>query len=297
VRTCKIKDILPRYYVGVEEFDRPFTQIDMLAEDIKARGIQQPIIVDRNLRLISGWRRLEAARWIGMKEVPFIAGDFYTVIAAIREEQANADPAFTVEMRALDKLKMINTLRILGEGERIKRRLQITHRAGKTRHGKGDQAPVPQPSTEEAIASVMRYEPASAYKIWGMMASHCLGAVHGKFGPHAKANEEAALEAMRIHQIGLDGHGPHCGAHATWEIYRKLSTKVEPQDMRTWETGIAAIQQQLEHLHLLAEQLHTPPRELTVEQAVLWGDQISSQLKPFRVLAGKLRGLNKGENP
>lgn len=61
----------------------PKSQIEQVAASIKEFGFNQPIVVDKNNVLIVGHGRLEAAKLLGLKEVPFITAD-------LTEEQAMA---------------------------------------------------------------------------------------------------------------------------------------------------------------------------------------------------------------
>lgn len=58
-------------------------QIQQLANSIKEFGFNQPVVVDKDGVLIVGHGRLEAAKFLGFKEVPAITLD-------ISEEKANA---------------------------------------------------------------------------------------------------------------------------------------------------------------------------------------------------------------
>lgn len=58
-------------------------QVQMVANSIKEFGFNQPIVIDKNNVVIVGHGRLEAARLLGMKEVP-------TVTVKLSEEQAAA---------------------------------------------------------------------------------------------------------------------------------------------------------------------------------------------------------------
>lgn len=51
-------------------------QIDLIAKSIKEFGFRQPIVIDKNKEIIIGHARLEAAKQLGLKDVPVIdAGD------------------------------------------------------------------------------------------------------------------------------------------------------------------------------------------------------------------------------
>lgn len=47
-------------------------QIDLIAKSIKEFGFRQPIVIDKNKEIIIGHARLEAAKQLGLKEVPVI---------------------------------------------------------------------------------------------------------------------------------------------------------------------------------------------------------------------------------
>ena len=47
-------------------------QIDLIAKSIKEFGFKQPIVIDKNNEVIIGHARLEAAKQLGLKEVPTI---------------------------------------------------------------------------------------------------------------------------------------------------------------------------------------------------------------------------------
>lgn len=49
--------------------------IDSLAESIEQFGFQQPIVVDKNLVIIAGHTRLEAALKLGLSKVPVLVAD------------------------------------------------------------------------------------------------------------------------------------------------------------------------------------------------------------------------------
>lgn len=61
----------------------PKKQIEQVAASIKEFGFRQPIVTDKDMVLIVGHGRLEAAKLLGLKEVP-------VVIADLTEEQAKA---------------------------------------------------------------------------------------------------------------------------------------------------------------------------------------------------------------
>lgn len=75
-----IKDILP-YEKNAKK--HPKKQVEQVAASIKAFGFNQPLVVDKNNVLIVGHGRLEAAKLLGLKEVPTITVD-------LTEEQAKS---------------------------------------------------------------------------------------------------------------------------------------------------------------------------------------------------------------
>lgn len=81
--------------------------VDYVAESIKEFGFKSPIIVDENNVIIAGHTRLEAAKKIGLKEVPVIKADDLT------PEQAKAFRLAdnkTAEFAEWDESKLINEL-------------------------------------------------------------------------------------------------------------------------------------------------------------------------------------------
>jgi ParB-like chromosome segregation protein Spo0J len=61
----------------------PMAHVKQVAASIKEFGFNQPIVVDKNNVIIVGHGRFEAAKMLGMKEVPFI-------MVNLTEEQAKA---------------------------------------------------------------------------------------------------------------------------------------------------------------------------------------------------------------
>ena len=61
----------------------PKKQIEQVAASIKEFGFRQPIVTDKDMVLIVGHGRLEAAKLLGLKEVPVLVAD-------LTEEQAKA---------------------------------------------------------------------------------------------------------------------------------------------------------------------------------------------------------------
>lgn len=75
-----IKDVLP-YEKNAKK--HPKKQVEQVAASIKEFGFNQPLVVDKNNVLIVGHGRLEAAKLLGLKEVPTITVD-------LTEEQAKS---------------------------------------------------------------------------------------------------------------------------------------------------------------------------------------------------------------
>lgn len=76
----KVSDIKP-YSKNAKK--HPKKQVEQVAESIKEFGFNQPIVVDKNNVVIVGHGRLEAAKLLGMTDVPTITVD-------LTDEQANA---------------------------------------------------------------------------------------------------------------------------------------------------------------------------------------------------------------
>lgn len=88
-----------------------YTELEGLAQSIRENGMLQPITVrrqsDKGYELISGERRLRAARVIGMERVPCIisgADSETSAILALMENLQRQDLNFFEEARALEKL-------------------------------------------------------------------------------------------------------------------------------------------------------------------------------------------------
>lgn len=64
-----IEDVKP-YQKNAKK--HPEKQIKLIAESIKRFGFDSPIIIDKNNEIIAGHGRLEAAKLLGLKEIPFI---------------------------------------------------------------------------------------------------------------------------------------------------------------------------------------------------------------------------------
>lgn len=50
----------------------PEKQIKQIADSIKEFGFNQPIVIDKNNEIVVGHGRYEAARTLGLKEVPIL---------------------------------------------------------------------------------------------------------------------------------------------------------------------------------------------------------------------------------
>ncbi|MBO4339749.1 MAG: ParB/RepB/Spo0J family partition protein [Clostridia bacterium] len=88
-----------------------FDELEELAQSIRANGIIQPLTVRKlesgEYELISGERRLRAARLIGMTKVPAIiidADEEQSTILSVLENIQRSDLSFFEEALALDKL-------------------------------------------------------------------------------------------------------------------------------------------------------------------------------------------------
>ena len=71
----KVSDIKP-YPKNARK--HPKKQIDLLVESIKRFGFDSPIIIDKNNEVIAGHGRLEAAKQLGMEDVPVIQKESLT---------------------------------------------------------------------------------------------------------------------------------------------------------------------------------------------------------------------------
>ena len=67
-----ISDLVP-YMNNAKKHDK--AQIENVAESIKRYGFVQPIVVDRNMEIIIGHCRLQAAKLLGMVEVPCLRAE------------------------------------------------------------------------------------------------------------------------------------------------------------------------------------------------------------------------------
>lgn len=81
VDSIKISEIKP---YGKNAKKHPQAQIEQIANSIKEFGFLQPVVVDKNNNLIVGHGRVEAAKLLGLEEVP-------TVLASdLTKEQVKA---------------------------------------------------------------------------------------------------------------------------------------------------------------------------------------------------------------
>lgn len=80
MKNVSIEQIIP-YEKNAKK--HPKKQIQQVANSIKEFGFNQPIVVDKNNVVIVGHGRLEAAKLLGLKEVPVLQVD-------LSEEQAKA---------------------------------------------------------------------------------------------------------------------------------------------------------------------------------------------------------------
>jgi hypothetical protein len=303
-QTCNPNEIKPRYYLGVDEFMRmgPQELEDKLAGNILTYGLRCPIIVDRDMNLISGGRRLTAVKRLGLKKIPIIIGDFKTVIAAMQAEQAYEDAeaakandmpgyqdaSFHFPMTTIEKLKMVLVLRTLTRPLILEARTHAARLGGKSRQGKPKGPSNRSAPLEDAIGTVARLGSSSSYRVMRRLMVPVFGeaAADPLFSIRTPPNEKAALAAIAAYDNGL-------GAHSVWEVYMSESNPLPPQPMKMWEQTVGAIIQHIDNLNPLIEGLNTPPLELTSEQARTWGNDISAKLAPLRVLVSQLRRTNE----
>lgn len=95
-----------------QRFD--FDELEGLAQSIRSNGIIQPLTVRRNdkgeYELISGERRLRAARMIGLTKVPAIVVDTdeeQSTVLSILENLQRQDLSFFEEAKAIDRLMTV----------------------------------------------------------------------------------------------------------------------------------------------------------------------------------------------
>lgn len=289
---CKPSEIKPRYYLGFEEFVRE-TSADAdnkLAGNLLNYGMRQPIIVDRNMGLVSGERRLRAAKQVGMKQVPFIIGDFHAIIAAMKAEQANADPEYTVEMGVIDKLKMIMVLRAVGKPTILAARAKISSDGGRKRHGLAPKGNAKAPITpEDDIQTVVGLGTPASCRVLRRFIVPVFGpaAEVGHYQIRTPPNREAALKALEEYERG------RVGSHNVWKLYLQLSNPLPPQPMKLWEQTIGAITEHVGNVGPMIDRLNTPPVEMTPEIALQWANDLAARMKPLRVLVSQLRRTNE----
>lgn len=103
------EDIFPNPNQPRKYFD--FTELEGLAQSIRENGIIQPVTVrpreNFGYELISGERRLRAARIIGMKEIPCVISEADTeksATLALIENLQRQDLSFFEEARAIENL-------------------------------------------------------------------------------------------------------------------------------------------------------------------------------------------------
>jgi len=75
IETLKITEIKP-YLKNAKK--HPKKQIEQIAASIKEFGFKQPIVVDKDNTLIVGHGRVEAAKLLGIEEVPVVVADDLT---------------------------------------------------------------------------------------------------------------------------------------------------------------------------------------------------------------------------
>lgn len=103
------EDIFPNPNQPRKYFD--YTELEGLAQSIRENGLLQPITVrpreDSGYELISGERRLRAARIIGMKEIPCVISEAdaeQSATLALIENLQRQDLSFFEEARAIQNL-------------------------------------------------------------------------------------------------------------------------------------------------------------------------------------------------
>lgn len=69
VQQVKIKDLQP-YKNNAKVHDK--TQVQKIADSIKEFGFLNPILIDKDFNIIAGHGRTEAAKLLGMKELPAV---------------------------------------------------------------------------------------------------------------------------------------------------------------------------------------------------------------------------------
>lgn len=86
--------------------EHPQWQIDKLASSIKSYGFDQPIVVDQANEIIKGHGRLQAARKLGLDEVPVIQRDDLSQAKAkasrIADNKTHMDTGWDIDSLALE---------------------------------------------------------------------------------------------------------------------------------------------------------------------------------------------------
>jgi len=108
VKNFKIEDVHP--YENNPRFNKE--AVSKVASSIKKFGFKNPILVDKNNVIIAGHTRLEAAKKLGLEEVPCI------VASDLTEKQAKAlrlADNKVAEFSSWDYLKLDEELKALGD--------------------------------------------------------------------------------------------------------------------------------------------------------------------------------------
>src|SRR3989304_4109687 len=69
-------DLVKPYTKNAKEHNAK--QIKLIAESIKRFGFLQPIVIDKNNEIVAGHGRYEAAKLLGLSDVPIIKADTLT---------------------------------------------------------------------------------------------------------------------------------------------------------------------------------------------------------------------------
>lgn len=288
---CKPSDIGPRLVPGLEQFGRLHDpHLDKLTASIAESGIHWPILVDRDMNLISGWRRLEAAKKVGETKVPFLAGDIDTIIAAMDAENAHADPATTVPMQTLEKMYIAALLRELGRPRMLDGRMKAA-RMARLPPSKRPPPGALAFSVEPDIARVLGFS-ASAWSQIGVLVPAVTGVERtGAYQAYLMHDREKALKA--VEEID-NGGKPH---RAIRNYRNSLREPIQPQPLAMWKNTVEGMSTGISNLGVAVEGLRiaAPPADLTPEQAAKWAEQLTDALRPARALLNRLYMYAKRE--
>lgn len=108
-------------YVDIDSIkpgERPFTVLDPadgLVADIKRHGIQRPLLVDGSI-IVDGVRRWNAARELGIKEVPVLVdATFLEAVALVQPARSDEDFRVSYLTRWFDLVPLLDYLIVLGK--------------------------------------------------------------------------------------------------------------------------------------------------------------------------------------